>query len=133
MCPVSVVVIVVLAILGVLLLLAIIGSASASLRNRAQGEQFAQRLGEADRQLAAAVAQDHGWERNALEAAVRQAFAEHRPGVTVAELELLQVVDQPGTDNDLAVFRVDAVGGATRLTLGRRDGDWYAAAVEDER
>jgi hypothetical protein len=129
----SVVLIVVLAILGVLLLLAIVGSATASMRNRAQSEQFAQRLGEVDRQLAAAVAQDHGWERNALEAAARQAFAEHRPGVTVAELELLQIVDEPGTDEDLAVFRVDAAGGTTRLTLGRREGAWYAAAVEDDR
>jgi hypothetical protein len=133
MSRVSVVAIVVLATLGVLLLLAIVGSASASLRNRRQGEQLTQRLREIDRELAAALAQDRGWERNALEAAARQAFAEHRPGVPVAELELLQVIDRPGTDDDLAVFRADTAGGATRITLGRRDGAWYAAAVEDDR
>jgi type II secretory pathway pseudopilin PulG len=132
---VSVVLIVVLVILGVLLLLAIVGSATASWRNRQQAEQFTEKLNAVDRQLAAAVAQDHGWERGALEAAARQAFAEHRPGTTIAELELLQIADEPGIGQDLAVFRVDAVGGATRVTLGRRsdDGGWYAAAVEDER
>jgi len=132
---VSAVAIVVLAILGVLLLLAIVGGASASLRNRRQGEQLTRRLREVDRELAAALAQDRGWERNALEAAARGAFAEHRPGVPVAALGLLQVVDKPGVDEDLAVFRVDTAEGTTRITLGRRgdDGAWYAAAVEDER
>lgn len=134
MCRVSVVLIVVLAILGVLLLLAIVGSATTSLRNRRGGEELTKRLREVDRELAAALAQDRGWEPGALEAAAREAFDEHRPGVTIAELELLQVVDKPGTDGDLAVFRADAVGGATRITLGRRtDGAWYAATVEDER
>jgi hypothetical protein len=130
---VSAALIVVLAILGILLLLAIVGGASASLRNRRRGEQLTRRLREVDRELAAALAQDRGWERETLEAAARQAFGEHRPGVTLAELELLQVVDKPGTDGDQAIFRADATGGATRITLGRRGGDWYAAAVEDER
>ena len=43
----------------------------------------------------------------------------------------MQVVDEPGTDHDLAVFRVRAGGALSRLTLGRRDGAWYAAALED--
>lgn len=132
---VSVVAIVVLAILGTLLLLAIVGSATASLRNRRQGEHLTQRLREVDRELAAALAQDRGWELGALEAAARAAFAEHRPGVAIAELELLQVVDRPGTGEDQAVLRADATGGPTRITLARRpdDGAWYAASVADER
>jgi type II secretory pathway pseudopilin PulG len=131
----SVVAIVVLVILGVLLLLAIVGSAMASLRNRRRDEHLTQRLREVDRELAAALAQDRGWEREALDTAARQAFAEHRPGVAIAELELLQVVDRPGIGEDQAVLRADAVEGATRITLARRSGDggWYAAAVEDER
>ncbi len=129
----SVVLIVILAVLGVLLLLALLGAAGASRRNRAQGEHFDQRLGEVDRQLAAAVAQDRGWERSALDAAARSAFAAERPGAEVSSLELVQVVDKPGTDEDEAVFRVIAADVTSRLTLGRRDGVWYAAVVEDER
>ena len=46
----------------------------------------------------------------------------------------MQIVDEPGTDQDLAVFLVVAADGAeSRLTLGRRDGAWYAASLEDQR
>lgn len=128
----SVAILVVLAILGVLLLLAIVGGAMASRRNRAGEEDLRRRLRDADRQLAAAVAADRGWERGALEAAARAAYDERRPGAPVEQLELLQVVDEPGTDHDLAVFRVLAGGAPARLTLGRRDGAWYPAALEDE-
>jgi type II secretory pathway pseudopilin PulG len=129
----SALLIVVLAILAVLLLLTLVGAASASRRNRAQAEHFGQRLSEVDRQLAAAVAQDRGWERTTLDAAARGAFAAERPGEEIAALELVSIVDEPGTDEDLAVYRVVANGAASRLTLGRREGAWYAAAVEDDR
>jgi len=125
---------VVLVVLGVLLLLALLGGAAASRRNRAGAATFAQSLAAVDRQLAAAVAADRGWERDALEATARSQFAERRPDATITQIELVQVVDEPGTDQDLAVFRVVADGGAcSRLTLGRREGAWYAAALEDER
>jgi hypothetical protein len=132
----TVVYLVVLVVLGALLLLAIVGGALASRRNRAGADAFAESLASVDRQLAHAVAADRGWERDVLEDAARRAFAERRPGETVARLELVQVVDEPGTEHDLAVFRV--VTGATpartsRLTLGRRDGAWHAVALEDER
>lgn len=129
----SVVLIVVLAVLGVLMLLAIIGGAMASRRNRAGAEAFTERLTAIDRQLASAVAEDHGWHRATLEAAARSEFAERRPGAAIDQLQLVQIADEPGTDQDLAVFRVVASGAASRLTLGRRDGEWYAAALEDER
>ena len=125
--------IVVLAVLAALLLLAIVGAAGASRRNRAREAGMQESLTAVDRQLAQAVAADHGWERGALEAAAREQFAKHRPGAEIAALELLQIVDEPGTDQDLAVFRVEAGGARSRLTLGRRDGAWYGAAVEDER
>jgi len=130
----SAVLIVVLVVLGVLLLLAILGAAMASRRNALGAIAFEQNLAAVDRELAAAVAADHGWERGALEASARDAFAERRPDTRIAELRLVQIVDEPGTDQDLAVFLVTAADGAeSRLTLGRRDGAWYAAALEDER
>jgi type II secretory pathway pseudopilin PulG len=130
---VSVVLIVILAILGVLLVLAILGGAMASRRNRAGEAALHENLAAIDRQLASAVAEDHGWERGALEATARAEFAERRPGAPIEQLDLVQIADEPGTDQDLAVFRVIAGGAASRLTLGRRDGAWYAAALEDER
>jgi hypothetical protein len=133
---VSVVLVVVLVVLGVLLLVAILGGAATSRRHRVGAAAFEQSLAAVDRELAAAVAADRGWERGALEAIARGQFSERRPAATIAQLELVQVVDEPGTDQDLAVFRVvtsTPPGGACRLTLGRRDGAWYAAALEDER
>lgn len=130
----SAAIVVVLVILGVLLLLAIVGGAMASRRNRAGEDDLRRRLRAVDRQLAAATAADRGWERAALEAAARAAFAERRPGAQIEQLELVQVIDEPGTDDDLAVFRVTSgspPAPPSRLTLGRRDGAWYAAALED--
>jgi hypothetical protein len=129
-----VILIVVLVVLGVLLLLAILGAAMASRRNALGAIAFEQSLAAVDRELAAAVAADHGWERGALEASARDAFAERRPEARIAELQLMQIVDEPGTDQDLAVFLVTANDGAeSRLTLARRDGAWYAASLEDRR
>jgi type II secretory pathway pseudopilin PulG len=131
---VSVILIVVLVVLGFLLLLAILGAAMASRRNALGAIAFEQTLGAVDRELAAAVAADRGWERGALEASAREAFSERRPETRIAELQLVQIVDEPGTDQDMAVFVVTAAdGAASRLTLGRRDGAWYPAALEDER
>jgi type II secretory pathway pseudopilin PulG len=131
---VSVLLIVVLVVLAALLLLVLAGALGASRRNRAGAEHFSANLTSVDRQLAAALAEDRGWEPAVLDAAARGAFAEHRPGTEIAALELLRIVDEPGTDEDLAVFRVLAAGGqASELTLGRRDGAWYAASVQDER
>ena len=129
----SAVLIVVLVVLGILLVLAILGGAVASRRSREGAVAFEQSLTAIDRQLAAAVAEDHGWHRDTLEAAAREEFAQRRPGAAIEQLQLVQITDEPGTDQDLAIFRVTAGGTASRLTLGRRDGHWYAAALEDER
>ena len=130
----SVLLVVVLVVLGVLLLLALVGAAMASRRNALGAIAFEQKLADVDGDLATAVAADRGWERGTLEAAARDAFAERRPDTPVAELQLVKIVDEPGTDQDLAVFLVTASDGAeSRLTLGRRDGAWYAASLEDER
>ncbi len=130
----SVILVIVLVVLGVLLLLAVLGAAMASRRNALGAIAFEQSLAAVDRELAAAVAADRGWERGALEATARDAFAERRPETRIAELQLVQVVDEPGTDQDFAVFLVTAADGAeSTLTLGRRDGAWYAASLEDRR
>lgn len=122
-----------LIVLGVLLLIALLGAIAATRRNRARADTFSENLTAVDRHLAAAIAEDHGWRRETLDAAARAAFAEQRPGAEPTGFELIQVVDEPGTDADLAVYRVTVAGQRpTRLTLGRRDGAWYAASVEDE-
>ena len=72
-----------------------------------------------NRDLAAAHAEDRGWERTTLETAAREAYAAER-GSEPPDLELVQVIDRPGTDDDHAIFRC----GQERLTLGRRDGQW---------
>ena len=104
----SVLAIAVLAVLGLLLLVAILGGAMASRRSREGAAAFSASLAAVDRHLAAAVAADRGWERSALEATARAEVRRLRPGAEVAELDLVQVVDRPGTDEDLAIFRVVA-------------------------
>ncbi|HEY6758501.1 MAG TPA: hypothetical protein VI318_03390 [Baekduia sp.] len=75
----------------------------------------------ADAELAAARAEDKGWERAIIETAARAAVAPR----DVKQLHLVQVVDRPGTDADQAVFRVVAADGRESIvTLGRRDGAW---------
>src|SRR5687767_6519977 len=67
----------------------------------AEAAELHARAREADRQLAAAHADDKGWERSALEGAARSAYAERR-GREPAELLLVQVVDRPGVAEDEA-------------------------------
>ena len=111
---------IVLIVLAVLVLLLFVGGYIANARRReAERAALHARAQEADRQLAAAHAEDKGWERATLEAAARSAFAE-RHGVEPRELRLVQVVDRPGTDEDEAVFS----GDGQDLVLGRRDGTW---------
>ena len=81
---------------------------------------------EADAMLAAAHAEDKGWERSALENAARRAYSETYGEGDVHELHLVQVVDRPGTEEDQAVFRVVTDRGERTLVLGRRDGAWVA-------
>jgi len=113
-------------VLAVLVLLAI-GGYFANRRRRAQTTgHFETQLIEVNRDLAAAHAEDRGWERATLEEAARTAYAGARDGATPESLELVQVIDRPGTDDDHAVFRC----GQERLTLGRRDGQWVLETLE---
>jgi hypothetical protein len=130
---VDTVILILLIVIGALLLAALLGALLTTRRNRAGARRFSESLAATDRALAAAVAEDHGWERTTLDRAARAEFAARRPDARVESLELLQIVDEPGTDADLAIYRVVASTGTSRLTLGRRDGAWYAKALDDER
>ena len=119
---------IVVILLIVLALLAIGGAIASRRRLASTTDRFEANLQQVNRDLAAARAQDRGWERSALEQAARDAYASERDGAAPSDLELVQVVDRPGTDEDKAVFRVDR--GRERLTLGRRDGQWVLEALE---
>ncbi len=121
--------IVVLVVVALLVLLAVGGAIARRRQLAATQGRFETNLQEVNRDLAAAHAEDRGWERSALEDAARRAYAAERDGTEPGELELVQVVDRPGTDDDKAVFRAGP-GGRERLTLGRRDGQWVLEALE---
>jgi hypothetical protein len=114
-------------VVGVIVVLAVLlfaGGLYASGRRRDKlADGLLARIEAADAALADARAQDRGWERATIEAAARAAVAPQE----VRELQLVQVVDKPGTDADQAVFRVVGADGAEHtVTLGRRDGAWVA-------
>jgi hypothetical protein len=110
-----------------LLVLLIVGGVIANARRARGGEDDLHiALGEADRALALARAEDRGWERGALEAAAREAFAARSPA-EVRDLLLVQVVDRPGTEEDQALFRVVTDAGSEEILLVRHEDAWGAA------
>jgi hypothetical protein len=118
-----VIVVVVLAVLVVAL--AVGGGIAVSRRRRSEEPAFEAGLEEANRALAAAHAEDKGWEPAGLREAARRAFEDERPGVSVRAMSLVQVVDLPGVQQDEAVFRFETGDGAVHhLTLGRTERGW---------
>src|SRR5215212_624170 len=108
-------------VVAVVLVLALLAAGGIYARRRqleATQGRFDANLEQVNRDLAAARAEDRGWERSALEDAARRAYAAERGGADCGELVLTQVVDRPGTDEDKAVFRAGPEG-RERLTLGR--------------
>jgi hypothetical protein len=122
-------VIVVAAVL-LIILLAVGGMLANARRRRSRAAGFEASLDEVNRQLAAAHAQDKGWEPATLNEAARRAFAEQRVTDEVREEALVAVIDRPGTDQDRAVFRFVTDAGTFLLTLGRQGGEWAAEGVE---
>lgn len=119
--------IVLLALVAILALL-FVGGLIGNARARAgRDRQLRERIAAADHALASARAEDRGWDRELLEAAARAAFAQQRPGVAIERLELVQVVDRPGTEEDRAAFQVIAAGGEDHLELVRSGDGWRAA------
>jgi hypothetical protein len=119
-----------IAVAGALVLLALGGAlANARHRRRTVGE-FQLSVEHVNRALAAAHAQDKGWEPEQLAAAARRAFEAERPGVTVLEQALVAVVDRPGVEEDQAVFRFTTEAGETRATMDRdAAGAWRLAGL----
>ena len=122
--------VIIVAVVLLVILLAIGGMLVVARRRRAGEAGFDASLDEVNRQLAAAHAQDKGWEPSALNAAARRAFAEQRVADEVREESLIAVIDRPGTDEDRAVFRFVTDAGTFLLTLGRQGGHWAAVSVE---
>ncbi len=56
---------------------------------------------------------------------MRAAFAE-RSEAEIRDLQLVQVVDKPGTEDDQAVFRVVTDHGSEHLHLDRHGDTWVA-------
>jgi hypothetical protein len=123
---VSVFAIVIIIVVGVLVLLIVGGVVANARRTRDEAGDMRATLREADHALALARAEDRGWERSALEAAARDAFAARSP-VDVRELLLLKVIDRPGTEDDQALFRVITDVGSEELLLARHGDDWRPA------
>jgi hypothetical protein len=109
-------------VLAVLLLLAVGGWLGRRRQLERTSGRFDANLLQVNRDLAAAHAEDRGWDRATLDEAARAAYAEQRPGQDPGELVLMQVIDRPGVDEDKAVYRVGPED--ETLTLGRREGGW---------
>ena len=114
----AIVIVVFVLLVAVLAVGGIIGRQRQLARSRAAASTT--HLAAVNRELAAAHADDRGWAREGLEAAAREAYAAER-GTPPEELTLVQIVDQPGTDDDKAIFR-DRRGAAHARPQRRRMG-----------
>jgi hypothetical protein len=120
---VSAIAIIVIVFVVIVLLLIVGGLIVVGRRWRAEDSNLRATAQEADRALAAAQAVDRGWDRPALEAAARDAFAARSPA-EIRELLLIQVVDRPGTEDDQALFRVVTEAGSEEILLARHGDAW---------
>jgi hypothetical protein len=116
-------------ILLVLLVLAVGGVIARAILQKRTHAEFERRLERANHDLAEAAAADRGWDRDVLMAAARRIYAKER-GIEPSELLLVEVIDRPGTDEDLAVFHIEGEGRTDSLTLGREDGEWVHERLE---
>jgi type II secretory pathway pseudopilin PulG len=119
---------IVLIVVAVIAVLAIGGAVATERRTRAREDDLRRDVQDAERKLAAARAGDRGWDREALEAAARQAFAARHGATPITALDLVQVADREGTEADRAVFRIETQDGAHEVVLGRRGDRWTDAS-----
>ena len=117
--------IVIVVVVLLVIVLAIGGLIATGRRQREDDPALRAELEAANEALALAHATDKGWERSLLEEACRAAFAD-RSTAEIRELQLVQVVDKPGTEDDQAVFRVVTDHGSEYLHLDRRADAWVA-------
>ena len=123
--------IVAIAIAAGVILLALGGGLANVRHRRRTAAEFQLSLENVNRDLAAARAQDKGWEPEALAATARQAFEADRPGATVLEQTLVAVIDRPGVEEDHAVFRFTTEAGESRVRMDRdAGGTWRLGRIE---
>jgi hypothetical protein len=128
---VSTAAIVVVAVVAGVILLAVGGSLANARHRRRTSAEFQLSLENVNRDLAAALAQDKGWDPEALAATARQAFEADRPGATVLEQTLVAVIDRPGMEEDHAVFRFTTEAGESRVRMDRdAGGTWRVGRIE---
>ena len=124
----SVLGIILIVLLVLIVVLAVGGYMAMTRRTQSHEPELVAELKAAEQALAAAHASDKGWDPSLLDAAARSAAAERFPNAPIDALQLVQVLDRPGTDADQAVFRVrTADGDEHRITLGRTGGVWGPA------
>jgi hypothetical protein len=117
-------------VVAVLVLLALGGAVAARRRLEESRAGFTDHLDRANVDLATAHAADRGWDPEALERAAEGALREQRPGMEVDSLTLVEVVDRPGMDEDIARYRARARDGTDILvTLVRHGGRWAAERI----
>jgi hypothetical protein len=117
--------IVLIVVIAALALLFLAGTGAVARRRERREGPLADRIAQADRALADARAADRGWDRALLEEAARAALAGQ--GAQVTALELVQVVDRPGTESDRARFRATTPDGVVEVELARSGDAWRAA------
>jgi hypothetical protein len=111
--------------------LLVLGFLGVRLRNRRQAPSYEEHVAAADSALEQARALDRGWNRDAMEAAARDALRSERPDLAVQELHLVLVDDRPGQEEDRAHFvAIDSSGTEARVILGRAGDRWAAERVE---
>jgi hypothetical protein len=118
-------IIVIVVLVALTVLLAIGGYFVVQRRARENEGEFSAGLDEANRRLAAAHAQDKGWDPNVLREAARNLFEEQHPGLPIRDMQLVAVEDLPGIEEDRAVFRFETEDDRVHyLTVGRTPDGW---------
>ena len=118
-------------IVAVLVLLAVGGAIAARRRLEASSAGFTDHLERANVDLATAHAADRGWDPDALERAAAAAMRDEHPELQVESLTLVEVVDRPGVDEDIARYRARVAEGTELLiTMVRHGGSWAAERIE---
>ena len=118
-------------VVSILVLLAVGGAIAARRRMEASSAGFTDHLDRANVDLATAHAADRGWDPEALEHAAGAALRDRHPALGEVELTLVEVVDRPGIEEDVARYRAQAPDGSEVLvTMVRRGGTWAAERIE---
>jgi hypothetical protein len=96
---------------------------------RSRSPDYGRHVAAADQALEQARAADRGWDRPTLEAAARDALAQHRPDFGYDRLHLILVDDRPGIEEDRAHFAAVGADGEARVVLVRSPDGWLAEEV----